>query len=356
MNKIFFTTFIFLFLTVSCSDTSSVSEVDQVDEVMGPTEVALEFVRLRSTYDFIGTKALLSNEDKEYFTTNDLGISEYFDYESLTELLKIFEPYINYDVINTDIRENSAQIKINISTPDLTGLMGKFFRDSIGSLFSDTNENSDLENKILSAIKEDSAQLNDLPRNVSEEVINLIRENGEWRVFENLKFKTILSDAKKLQIESEYAKAMTKIETALEIDPLNKEARNLADSIQEEIDKERLKLEYFSKIEILEFEAKIFNTSIGDGTPGVDFALKNNGDRTLSRVEVIVYFLDFDGLPIAEKSYTPVRSGEYCYTDCYILKPNYVWRDANKFYRADMLGPEWSGNATIEIKDIEFGD
>jgi len=354
MNKVLTSVFLILFI-FSCSENSAVTEFNTSK---GPAEIALEYLQLQSNYDTGGVKALLSNEDKSYFKLEH-GLSEFIDNKSLTEIREAFAPFIKYKISNSEIQDTTAQIIIIKSSPDLTGLMGKFLQASMASVLDDSSdaEGTDSSKEILASLQDELSKDNDLPRLEVEKIVNLVLEDGEWRVFQNLKLETILIDAREFETEKDYAKAMTKVSAALEIDPMNDEANNIADSIQEKIDVERVKTEYFSKIEIFEFEARIFNkSSYSDGTPGVTFALKNNGDKTLSDVDVIVYFLDADGRPIAEKTFYPVTSGIYCLTNCDPLKPNYVWRQGDNFYSMDTLGPEWSGEATIEIKDIKFAD
>ena len=355
MNKVLVSIFSILFI-FSCSENSAVTESNASK---GPEEIALEYLQLQSNYDTEGVKALLSNEDKSYFKPSEYGVSEFIDNKSLTEIREAFSPYIKYRIQSSEIQDTTSQITIIQSSPDLTALMGKFLQASMASALDNLGdgESSDNSKELIASLQNELSKDNDLPRLEVEKVVNLVLEDGEWRVFQNLKLETIMIDARELEKEKDYAKAMTKVSTALEIDPMNDEANNMADSIQEKIDEERVKTEYFSKIEIFEFEARIFNkSSYSDGTPGVTFALKNNGDKTLSDVDVIVFFLDSDGRPIAEKTFYPVRSSDYCYTNCDPLKPNYVWRQGDKFYTMDTLGPEWSGEASIEIKDIQFAE
>ena len=355
MHKYFVAT-LSIFLIYSCSE-NTIENKPSISK--GPKEIALEYVQLQYNYDSEGVKALLSNEDKSYFKPSDYGLSELIDNKSFTEIREAFSPYIKYRIQSSEIQDKTAKITIIQSSPDLTGLMRKFLQASMASVLGNLGDgdSSDNSNELIASLQNELSKDNDLPRLEVEKIVNLVLEDGEWRVFQNLKLETIMIDAREFEKEKDYAKAMTKVSTALEIDPMNDEANNMADSIQEKIDEERVKTEYFSKIEIFEFEARIFNkSSYSDGTPGVTFALKNNGDKTLSDVDVIVFFLDSDGRPIAEKTFSPVRSSSYCYTNCDPLKPNYVWRQGDKFYTMDTLGPEWSGEATIEIKDIEFED
>ena len=110
-----------------------------------------------------------------------------------------------------------------------------------------------------------------------------------------------------------------------------------------------------NKIKLFELEAKVYNKSEYNqkGTPGVKFSIKNLGDRTLSEIEVIVYFLDKNGLAFAEEKFFPVSN----YGGYKSLKPNYTYRLREGTFNAiTNLGNEWSGKIKIEISNIEFLD
>ncbi|WP_251502467.1 hypothetical protein [Paenibacillus polysaccharolyticus] len=107
-------------------------------------------------------------------------------------------------------------------------------------------------------------------------------------------------------------------------------------------------------IEIIDFKAVYMDSLLDGMVPGVVFKLKNKGEKTLSRVEVTVYFTDDRGKNIAEESYSPVNEiGIVSYKE---LKPNYTFQmEKDRFYKADLVPKEWkSGNANIKITKIEF--
>ena len=93
--------------------------------------------------------------------------------------------------------------------------------------------------------------------------------------------------------------------------------------------------------------------------PGVEFKLKNKGDRTLRKVEVTVYFKDHSGAIIAEEDYNPVLVTKYSFGgDNKPLKPNYIWQlERGKFLQAKSVPSEWAkGKAEARITDIDFLD
>jgi len=84
-------------------------------------------------------------------------------------------------------------------------------------------------------------------------------------------------------------------------------------------------------------------------------SVKNLGSRTIERIEIIVFFLDNNSVAFFGKEYAVVQAG---YGES-LLKPNYTKRMyPNYFFHLDeaLLGDEWSGKATYEIKEIMFSD
>ncbi len=79
--------------------------------------------------------------------------------------------------------------------------------------------------------------------------------------------------------------------------------------------------------------------------------IKNDGDRTLKKVEIIIYYLDSADVPIFEEKYWPVS--DLSLSDNSPLKANY----ARKFgYLTRNAPSDWSGEVRVEITNIEFAD
>lgn len=86
--------------------------------------------------------------------------------------------------------------------------------------------------------------------------------------------------------------------------------------------------------------------------PGVFGEVKNTGDRTLTKVEITIYFLDKQGQPIFEKQFPAVIVGSGAFMrDDKPLKPGY----SQKFgVKADDAPSEWAKTVTVKITDVEF--
>ena len=108
---------------------------------------------------------------------------------------------------------------------------------------------------------------------------------------------------------------------------------------------------------LYDLKSKYYESVLDGKVPGVEFKLKNNGDRALSRVEVTVYFKDESDAVIFEKSYSPVLVSEYSFSgNNDPLKPGYIWQqERGRFYSAKDVPTEWSeGNVEAAITRIEF--
>ena len=112
-----------------------------------------------------------------------------------------------------------------------------------------------------------------------------------------------------------------------------------------------------SNLRLYDLEAKYYDSMLEGRVPGVDFKIKNMGNRTWHGVTVRVVFQDAEGKPIAEEEYNPVIVTQNNFMgDNNPLRPNYIWQnEPDKFYQAKSVPSEWAeGKATATITDIEF--
>jgi rRNA maturation protein Nop10 len=106
---------------------------------------------------------------------------------------------------------------------------------------------------------------------------------------------------------------------------------------------------------LYDFKSKIYDSEFDGKIPGVDFKIKNSGDKTLKKVEVTVYFKDAGQNVIYDEKFFPVLVTDFG-TDNQPLKPNYIWQaEQGHFMSAKNVPSEWlEGNAEVKITDIEF--
>jgi hypothetical protein len=109
-------------------------------------------------------------------------------------------------------------------------------------------------------------------------------------------------------------------------------------------------------LELYDLSAKYIETFVDGRVPGVLFKLRNNGEKSLDRVEVTVYFKDGNGNVIAEEDFHPVRVSEYSLNDNKPLRPGYIWQvEQGRYYTAKQVPSEWKeGSIEASITDIRF--
>jgi hypothetical protein len=106
---------------------------------------------------------------------------------------------------------------------------------------------------------------------------------------------------------------------------------------------------YISKVALVGVQVK-------DGSTGkaVFGEVKNNGDRSLSEVDVTIYCLGPAGKPMFEKTHYPVLVSSMSFgNDNTPLKPGY----GRKFeYVLNDVPSGWSGDVNVKVTAVEFSD
>jgi hypothetical protein len=109
-------------------------------------------------------------------------------------------------------------------------------------------------------------------------------------------------------------------------------------------------------LSLYDISVRYQNSELNGRVPGVEFKLKNLGERTLTKVGVTVYFLDSDGKTIAENKFNPVWVTSYGGENNDPSKPGYIWAlSGNQFYVAKNVPSEWvEGRVIVKVTDVEF--
>jgi len=109
-------------------------------------------------------------------------------------------------------------------------------------------------------------------------------------------------------------------------------------------------------IDISVLDARIIKTILEERKAGFRLKIKNNSNKTIYRMEIVVYFFDKNGKIFYEESRVPVNSESW---DSIILKPNYSViypeADENVYSTVDKMDiDEWDeGKIKVEIFKIE---
>ncbi|MGN6519562.1 MAG: hypothetical protein ACTHK2_09085 [Dokdonella sp.] len=113
--------------------------------------------------------------------------------------------------------------------------------------------------------------------------------------------------------------------------------------------------DYASSLRIYDWTAKYFDTFTGR-VPGISFKVKNEGDRTVTRLKIVVYFQDANGANVAEEEFTPILAGGIGLDNAGPLRPGYVWQqEPHRFLSAKRVPSEWKeGATTVAVREVEF--
>lgn len=303
--------------------------------------------------------ANLSTEDKGL-----VSLGEYLKEYDATEnpIAAAVTQNIKYEIRGVTETGNWATATVAVTAPDIGKIVGEALGAAFQSAFSKDGGKSaqdDLAKKFQSG---------NAPLKTTEETMRLVREQDGWKVFLDLKGKKLkevqdkkvtqlLADAERLRKEKKFVEAISNYKTAAGMDAQNKDvATGLAETETEFRQEEEEQL-YMQHLKLYDLKAKYYSAWDNDHVPGVDFKIKNSGDRSLDRVEVTVYFQDPAGVVIAEEKYLPVLVSKFNFSgDKTPLRPNYIYQmEAGKFYKADKVPTEWKeGAVTAKITDIDF--
>jgi len=108
-------------------------------------------------------------------------------------------------------------------------------------------------------------------------------------------------------------------------------------------------------IEIKNIDCGYMNSFLDGRIPGLTLEVKNNGDKTISKLVLTAYFQDGNGNDIYEDDLWIIDAGGFL-DDFGVLKPNYSWKNNKGTFKSFSQVPsEWKeGAIKLEIKKIEF--
>ncbi len=115
--------------------------------------------------------------------------------------------------------------------------------------------------------------------------------------------------------------------------------------------------DYLKFLELFDVHAGYRPSFSEERVPGIDFKIRNKGDKTIDEVTVTIYFKDATGKRIAEEQFRPISALSF-EPNHGPLKPGYVWEmEPGQFYRPKLAPRGWQdANADAEISSIHFAD
>ena len=153
----------------------------------------------------------------------------------------------------------------------------------------------------------------------------------------------------------EYYQALATFERVLVLDPTSEEARYGIEKTKEIIFEEEEKEDYFKKVELYDLEQNLLNNG-GEVLTVIRFKLKNEGERTLKRVQVTVYLKDSDKNIIANEVFYPIADLATAVPITEPLKPGNTYQPkANKWYIINPPEEPTARYIEAKVTGIEFG-
>ena len=258
----------------------------------------------------------------------------------------------SFRIEESKLEDDKGSVTVTIRYPDYSSV--------IEELFFHTLENS-LSGKDNKEMKEDATKLlqdKDVPLKEEPVTYNVVKEEGEWKVFLNWEqerlIKLLKEQGKELEEKEKYSDALDKYNKIFSITN-DKDTALKVSELTDKITEIEQKQEYIDKyVVVYDVVSDLYNSYSDSLKPGVSFKIQNKGDKDLTKVCVTVYFTDKNGIVIAEEDYCPIYSNSYI-TDSSVLKANHIWSlPSYSFYPANVPS-EWKvGSAIAKVTDIEF--
>jgi len=310
-----------------------------------------------------------SEEAYGYISAEDKAVKSLSEYKAETEkndnpFASVIISSVSFKVIKVTQTGSTAKAEVEITLPDMSVIV----KDLMGAAFSSAFGGKDQDEIEKTLAKK--YETGELPTVTKNEEFHLLKEENGWKVFLDWKVKkeakekedkiaSLLSDANQLRQSKKLSGAIQKYEKVLALNGEMVEVQEAIKETKKQIQDIKLKQEYLNKVALYDLKAKYYDTYLEKKVPGVEFKIKNKGDRTLKEVQVTVYFKDAKGVIIAEKEYHPVLVTIYSFGgNNKPLKPNYIWQqERGKFYKADSVPTEWKeGAVSANITNIEFSE
>lgn len=325
---------------------------DQIQEltVPAPEKVLATYLDATKAGDWDAAYAHISTQDRSVKPLATYKAESITDNVLATALLR----KTSFKVLSVERQGKRAVASVEVTSPDVSGLFAEMIGSAFASAFGGKGA-ADLQKQLA-----DKLQNANLPTKTQKEEFVLVREDKGWGVLLDWATKkqvaTLLAEAEQLRKEKKLPAARDKYDAVLKLDSKLVEAQKARDELGREIAAFAEKQVYVSNVELYDLKARYFDTYLERRVPGVEFKLRNKGNRTLRKVEVTVYFEDASGAVIAEHEYNPVLVTKYSFGDNKPLRPNYIWQmERGKFYQAKSVPSEWKeGAVKAKITDIEF--
>jgi tetratricopeptide (TPR) repeat protein len=330
-----------------CGAVAGLSVLASCHRVLGPEEIAVNYLRA----EFSGKRA----EAYAYLSADDRNVRSLGDYRGDASLAEgmggLIANQVSVVVDSVAKHGDSATVVAAITHPDLMAVMG----DLLGAAFASalTGDTAKMRQALADAVRKKFAG-KPLPTATTIDTLDLVREAQGWRVVRYWRAEALQARADSLRAQGRLREALALYDSALALAPKHAKVKDGREALLRAIAIEEANEGYIRERLILErFRVGAGSRfGFGDPQPAVFGTIRNRGDSTLTRVEITVYFLGSDGKAIGEKRFSPVLVSEFSFSDKGPLKPGYV-RDFG--YSVEDDAPAgWGRKARAEITRIEF--
>lgn len=337
---------------------------DQIDKVTksSPKDVIIKYLYANKDGDITESYKYISNQDKSIKSLDQMIKNEKDQDDNPFSPLIIKDT--KFKVLSIKEFEDNASVDLEITIPDISILAKETMREAL------KNGLLNIDPKKSALIILEKYKNKKLPTITKFQTYQMVKEKNNWKVFLNLKAEQeelekttkiyiLIDEADELKKLKKYQRAILKYKEVLTLDSESVEAKSSIEETKKEVASIKAKQEYIKNVILYDFKAKYYDSYLNKNIPGINFKIKNEGNRTLKKVEVTVYFKNADGNTIAEENYHPVLVSSYGFGDNNKpLKPNYIWQmERGKFYQAKSVPSEWKeGSAMSKITNIEFSD
>jgi hypothetical protein len=311
-----------------------------------PKEVLSKFLENYFHDNYDNAYEFLSSKDKAVKSKQE------FSKDFKKSVGQAFAGKITFNIKDVKVMGDKALATVDITTPDLSGVMGEVFGVAMKSAFS----GGKVDEKEMKIVAEKMKDKN-MPTTTRTELYDLVKDKDGWRIYMGWadvdKITKLTQEARDLDYHKKYAEVKSKYYEILVLSSRNEEALKRMRQIDKDIAERKKELDYFPYVEVrhLKIEKSSPSKIIVSGE------LKNKGDKSLKFVQVTTYGLDKNGNNVFEDKAFPaiLFTDDASLRDFQgnkLLKANY----SNPFsYHLNTTPPsDWTGKVKVEVTDLEF--
>jgi len=310
----------------------------------GPEEALAGYLDAVNQGSAVSAYKFVSSNDRQF-----KGIKQYIaDLSSeRNNLVRAFGARTTYKIKGVEKKGGQAGVTVEITAPDYAAIVAEVFSGDPEGISGES------ESRIRQQV-EQAYKGGQIPMTDNEWVYQLVKEPEGWKVYlgweSEAKVRDLLLAAGKLAQDRKLYEAKAKYQEVLQQDPGNAEAQSRMAELDERIAQYEQGLAYLSNLAISSLRVM---DSVG-GSKGIFMEIKNNGDRSLSVIELTMDFLDAGGNAAGSQSFVLVDDSRRKYDEAYAaLLPG----GSRRFGVSAKDAPAgWSGKVNVRVSKVQFGE